>query len=172
MRESLPPEELAASRERPSPASFPLPGRERHCALILLNSSPAPLAELTAETATSSESTASRQEVELPIDSSHEPPAVQEFRRLHREIPAEVKRAMQAYHLHNYSVHIAPIRDDYYAVRYFEYLGDDLVLDMASLERDPDYRRWSERCEACQLTMLPLSTEQWWAPLEEIGHVD
>ena len=141
---------------------------ERHCELILLNASPAP----TVDTSTGSSEGTDTVHRSPVVGLGGEPPRVLEYRRLHREIPAAVVQALGNYHIHNYSVHIARIQDEYYAVRYFEYRGRDFTLDMAGLDRDADYRPWRDQCEACQVTMLPLRAEQWWAPLQEIGHVD
>lgn len=169
------PEERTAA-----PVAAVAPVQERHCELILLDPSPTPLAEVAAETATSETATGESthgpvalvSHIESPATAGQEPPRVKEFRRLHREIPAAVVQALRTYHFGNYSVHIAQVRDDYYAVRYFEYGGSDFALDMASLEHDPDYRQWRDQWEACQMTLLPLRDNQWWAPLHEIGHVE
>ena len=172
LRPPLPPASTeTVSHEQPRPAQLPV--QERHCELILLNPSPTPTVEASADVASPVSSSAA-----LPLsaagttDPSQEPPGVKEFRRLHREIPPAVVRAIRDNHFRNYSVHIAQIRDDYYAVRYFEYVGQDFAVDMASLEHDPDYRQWRNQWEACQVTLLPLSDNQWWAPLKEIGHID
>jgi len=100
------------------------------------------------------------------------PEAVQKYKRLYDEIPAEVIKAMATHNVRNYSVHIGLVSGDYYAVRYFEYSGSNPEVDLTLLARDPAYRKWEEACSACQVVLLPVSNAPLGPSMEEIFHKD
>ncbi len=145
---------------------------ERHCELILLNPGSGTPSKTTEAKKTDDEFLTKLHQYERDHEPAKVQPGVEQFKRLHHPIPDAVKQAMHKHNICNYTVYLALVRDEYYAVRNYEYSGTDYQADMAGLERDPDYRQWRDAWEACQVTMLPLSANQWWAPMQEIGHVD
>ncbi len=100
------------------------------------------------------------------------PDRVEEFRRLHEKIPKRVQQAMQANGIRNYSVFLCGTRDQVYAIRYYDFVGVEHSSDMAELDRDPDYKKWRNACEECEVTLMPFKSGEWWAPSREIAHLD
>lgn len=95
-----------------------------------------------------------------------------EFIRLQREMPAAVKAAIREHHLQNYSVFVCRTQEDIYAIRYYDYVGQNHMEDLSSLARVPEYTEWRNACEECEVTLLKPSGGGWWAPSEEILHLD
>ena len=100
------------------------------------------------------------------------PDREREFRKLHEEIPEAVKKAIHEHGIRNYSVFVVTTSDQFYAVRYYDYIGNEHVGDMAALEHDLDFREWRNACEECEVTLLPLKSGKWWAPGKEVLHLD
>lgn len=136
---------------------------KRYCSICLLNSS----LEESGEAKDGEDGKKSRSAV-----LSRLPPAVAKFKTLHDEIPPAVVKAMAQHNLRNYSVHVGVGSGDYYAVRYFEYAGSDVDVDLTLLAREPSYREWEEACEACQVGLLPVSAKPLGPFMEEIFHND
>jgi len=136
---------------------------KRYCSIYLLNSS----LDESGEAKNGEDGKKSRSAV-----LSRLPPAVAKYKALHDEIPPAVVKAMAEHNLRNYSVHVGVGGGDYYAVRYFEYAGSDVEVDLTLLVREPAYREWEEACEACQVGLLPVSAKPLGPFLEEILHKD
>jgi len=100
------------------------------------------------------------------------PDRVEEFQKLHQKIPQGVRDAIHQKNLRNYSVFICSTREQVYAIRYYEYVGQSHAADIAELERHPDYKAWRNAWEECQVTLMPLSSGNWWAPSKEICHLE
>ncbi|MCS7304946.1 MAG: L-rhamnose mutarotase [Thermoguttaceae bacterium] len=100
------------------------------------------------------------------------PDRVEEFQKLHQKIPQGVRDAIRQKNIRNYSVFICSTKDQVYAIRYYEYVGEEYAADMAELERHPDYKTWRNAWEECQVTLMPLSSGNWWAPSKEICHLE
>jgi len=105
------------------------------------------------------------------------PDKVEDYLQLHKQVPVAVKKALREHHVRNYSIYLKMVEsneldDQNYAVRYYEYVGSSHEVDMTMLARDPDFRQWRDACEACQLSLLPPSSGEWWAPMGEIFHND
>jgi len=102
------------------------------------------------------------------------PDKEEEFRQLHQKIPGPVKEAIRESGIRNYSVFVysTPDQFQFYAIRYYEYVGDEHEGDMAALARDPDFKAWRNACEECEVTLLPLKSGKWWSPGKEVLHLD
>jgi L-rhamnose mutarotase len=100
------------------------------------------------------------------------PEEVLKYRRLHRDMPAEVREAMAAHNVRNYSVFVGYVEPDYYAVRYFEYVGTSYVVDMRALDRDGAYRAWRRECEAYEVALIAPSASPWEAVMDQIFHAE
>ena len=137
----------SAAPVRPGPAATagpfdPSAIRQRYCSIILLN-----------------------------------PDKVQEYVNLHSDVPRDVQEALRAHSIRNYSIYLkgstgTDFDSQFYVVRYYEYVGSNHEVDMTILARNSDYQQWQHACEACQVSMLPLSSGRWWAPMEELFHKD
>jgi L-rhamnose mutarotase len=106
-------------------------------------------------------------ELELKI-----PSAVIHYRRLHRKMPLEVREALAAHNVRNYSVYVGYAEPEYYGVRYYEYVGLNYVLDMAELDRDEAYRTWRADCERYEVPLIGAAVNPWEAAMDEVFHAE
>ena len=91
-----------------------------------------------------------------------------EYRRLHAAVWPDVLEALRRANVTNYSI----FRRDGLLFSYMEYRGSDLVGDMASIANDPATRQWWDVVMPLQRTMRSSPDEDWWAPMEEVFHLD
>jgi L-rhamnose mutarotase len=91
-----------------------------------------------------------------------------EYRRLHAEVWSEVLAVLKQAQVSNYSIFLR----DGYLFSYLEYTGDDFAADMDTVASDPVTRRWWALTAPCQLRLESAGEEEWWAPAEEVFHLD
>ena len=97
------------------------------------------------------------------------PEKVGEYKELHTNIWPEVAALTKAFHILNYSIYLREFPDGkLYLFSSLEYDGVDFEADMTEMETNPTVQEWQQRCAACQ---IPL-TDDGWAPLEEVFHID
>ncbi|MBB5801819.1 L-rhamnose mutarotase [Saccharothrix ecbatanensis] len=91
----------------------------------------------------------------------------QEYLRLHAAVWPEVEAALTRANVRNYTIFI---HDDL-LFAYFEYVGDDLEADLASIAADPTTQRWWTHTDPCQrrLTDGPGGP---WTEMTEVWHLD
>ena len=91
-----------------------------------------------------------------------------EYRALHAEVWPGVLAALNAAHVHNYSIFLR----DGVLFSYLEYTGSDYATDMAAIAADPTTRRWWQLTDPCQRPVESAAEGEWWAPAEEVFHLD
>ena len=91
-----------------------------------------------------------------------------EYRRLHRAAWPEVLAALKRAHVRNYSIFLR----DGLLFSYLEYDGADYAADMAAIAADEATRRWWQLTDPCQQPVESAAPGEWWAPAEEVFHVD
>lgn len=91
-----------------------------------------------------------------------------EYRRLHRQVWPEVLAQIARSNIRNYSIWLR----DGVLFSYFEYHGPDFEADMAAMAKDLDTKRWWELTAPCQEPVMTASAGEWWAPMEEVFHID
>ena len=94
----------------------------------------------------------------------HEEP----YRHLHNAVWPEVLAALKRAHVQNYSIFLR----DGLLFSYLEYTGEDYAADMAAIGEDEATRRWWELTDPCQQPVDSAAEGQWWAPAEELFHLD
>lgn len=97
------------------------------------------------------------------------PEKVEEYKRLHADTSPGVRDLLNKYHIHNFSIFLIKIKDEYYEFGYYEYVGDDYEGDMARLAAEPRNKQWLAMCDPMQ---IPLDGYESWAHMEEIYHND
>jgi L-rhamnose mutarotase len=55
---------------------------------------------------------------------------------------------------------------------YLEYTGQDYEADMAAIATDEAAQRWWQLTDPCQQPLDSAADGQWWAPAEEVFHLD
>jgi len=91
---------------------------------------------------------------------------VEEYKKLHAEVWADVTKAIAKSNIKNYSIYLK----DEILFAYFEYHGNQFEKDMAEMAVNPIIQKWWDVCKPC---MLPIETRyegEWWANMEEIFH--
>ncbi|MFU8780095.1 MAG: L-rhamnose mutarotase [Kiritimatiellia bacterium] len=95
------------------------------------------------------------------------PECVEEYRRLHAASSPGVRDLLTKYHLHNFSIFLHQIGEDWFEFGYYEYTGNDFKADMAALAAEPRNQAWLEVCDPMQ---LPLEGAQVWTEMECVYH--
>jgi L-rhamnose mutarotase len=90
------------------------------------------------------------------------------YRELHAAVWPEVVSQLRAAHITNYSIFLR----DGLLFSYLEYRGDDYVADLARIAQDPATWRWWQLTDPCQQPLDGASPDEWWAPAEEVFHLD
>jgi L-rhamnose mutarotase len=90
------------------------------------------------------------------------------YRDLHAHAWPGVLDTLRAAHVTNYSIFLR----DGLLFSYLEYTGDDYDADMARVAADEATRRWWQLTDPCQQPLDTAADGQWWAPAEEVFHLD
>lgn len=91
-----------------------------------------------------------------------------EYRALHADAWPGVLNTLRAAHVTNYSIFLR----DGLLFSYLEYTGDDYAADMARIAEDEMTRRWWQLTDPCQQPLSTAAPGEWWAPAEEVFHLD
>ncbi|SDO84545.1 L-rhamnose mutarotase [Actinacidiphila guanduensis] len=91
-----------------------------------------------------------------------------EYRRLHADAWPGVLAALKRAHIGNYSIFLR----DGLLFSYLEYGGTDYAADTAAIAEDPVTRDWWALTDPCQQPLESAAEGEWWAPAEEVFHLD
>lgn len=91
-----------------------------------------------------------------------------EYRRLHAKPWPEVLATLRAANITNYSIFLR----DGLLFSYLEYTGDDYAADAARIAADARTQRWWALTDPCQQRLGSATDGEWWAPAEEVFHLD
>lgn len=101
------------------------------------------------------------------------PDKIDEYKRLHTAAWPGVLRMIKACHIRNYSIYLRKLPDGrHYLFSYFEYVGDDFAGDLAKMAADPETQRWWAVCKPCHEPLPDRASDEWWAGMEEVFHLD
>ena len=152
---------------------------ERHCDVLCLNTEAGtltPLEQLQESLGKESLDKLAKAAKDKMLDVSAKketlPEPVERFMLLNKNVPAQVMEAMKNSNVRNLSVFLVKVDASYYAVRTFEYIGQNFELDWLDLIRNPDYVEWNNACEECQIPVTGKSGDggliQWSISGDEI----
>lgn len=96
------------------------------------------------------------------------PGKLEEYKTLHANPWPEVNQKLKEVNIRNYSIYYR----DGYLFSYFEYTGVDFDADMARMAADSMTREWWKLTDPCQLPVETADEGEWWAPMEEVYHLD
>lgn len=91
-----------------------------------------------------------------------------EYRELHAAVWPTVLAMLKQIHVSNYSIFLR----DGVLFSYLEYSGDDWAADSALMAADPETQRWWSFTDPCQQPVETAAEGEWWAPAEEVFHLD
>jgi L-rhamnose mutarotase len=91
-----------------------------------------------------------------------------EYRALHETVWPGVLAALRGAGVTNYSIFLR----DGLLFSYLEFTGDDYEAAMATLAADEVTREWWTLTDPCQQPVESAPPGVWWAPAEELFHLD
>lgn len=90
------------------------------------------------------------------------------YRQLHDAAWPEVLATLKRANVQNFSIFLR----DGLLFSYLEYAGEDYAADMAAVAADEATRRWWQLTDPCQQPFESAAEGEWWAPAEELFHLD
>jgi L-rhamnose mutarotase len=91
-----------------------------------------------------------------------------EYRLLHANVWPGVLATLRRVGVRNYSI----FQRDGLLFSYLEYTGDDWTAAQAEIAADPETQRWWQLTDPMQEPLMTAAEGEWWAPAEEIFHLD
>jgi L-rhamnose mutarotase len=93
---------------------------------------------------------------------------IEAYERIHAAVWPEVLAMIHACNIRNYSI----FRHGNLLFAYFEYIGDDLQVDMAKMAADPKTREWWTHTDPMQEPLPTSEPGEWWTRMKEVFHID
>ena len=90
------------------------------------------------------------------------------YRELHANPWPGVDSMLKVCNIRNYSIYYR----DGYLFSYLEYTGNNWETDMARLAEEPIIQEWWKLTDSCQEPVETALEGEWWAPMEELYHLD
>ena len=91
-----------------------------------------------------------------------------EYRRLHADVWLSVLDTLRRVGVRNYSIFLR----DGLLFSYLEYTGNDWAAAQAEIAADPETQRWWQLTDPMQEPLTTAAEGEWWAPAEEVFHLD
>lgn len=98
------------------------------------------------------------------------PETMARYLEIHEAVWPEVLATIARCNLKNYSIFLREPENLLFA--YFEYHGTDYAADQAKMAADPKTQEWWAITEPQQQPLGTVAQGQWWAPAQEVFHVD
>jgi len=96
------------------------------------------------------------------------PDGAQEYIRHHKNVWPGVLSMIMTCNIQNYSIFLK----DNYLFAYFEYTGTDFDADMIKMAADLETQCWWDVVKPLMDPLESRSSEEFWANMEEIFHLD
>lgn len=98
---------------------------------------------------------------------------LEEYKRLHAAVWPDVLKMIHQCHIQNYSIYLHKLPDgQHYLFSYFEYTGNNFDADMAKMAADPVTQKWWAVCKPCQQPLDDRASNEWWAHMTEVFHLN
>jgi L-rhamnose mutarotase len=99
------------------------------------------------------------------------PEKIEQYKKLHASPWPAVQKRISDCNIHNYSIYLQKIEDQFYLFSYFEYTGQDFDADMKKMAADTATQRWWRETDPCQMPLKEaLAKHQMWTSMEEVFH--
>jgi len=99
-----------------------------------------------------------------------DPDRIAEYKRVHADVWPGVLERLRKSNITNYSIFLRQPENLMFS--YWEYTGDDFETDNAAIAADPTTRDWWKICGPMQEPLATRAEGEWWAPMEEVFHLD
>lgn len=96
------------------------------------------------------------------------PQSIEEYKAYHTAVWPEVLGTISACNIRNYSIYLR----DGFLFAYYEYHGTDHQADMEKMAADAKTQEWWSIMMPMQQRLETAAPGEWWAPMEEVFHVD
>lgn len=96
------------------------------------------------------------------------PEKLAEYKALHADPWPGIDRMIKACNIRNFSIYYR----DGYLFSYFEYTGTDYEGDMRKMAQDSLTQAWWKLTDPCQIPVESAPEGVWWAPMEEVYHLN
>lgn len=96
------------------------------------------------------------------------PEGIEEYVRLHQKVWPEIKGMISVCHLRNYSIYLK----DNLLFAYFEYDGVDFESDMRLMAGHTETQQWWALVKPLMEPLETAGTDEFWAEMVEIFHLD
>ncbi len=93
------------------------------------------------------------------------PDKVEQYKALHADSNPGVRDLLTKYHMHNFSIFLQKIGEEYYEFGYYEYTGNNFKEDMAKLDAEPRNKGWLQVTDPLQ---IPLEGAAGWTTMERV----
>ena len=101
------------------------------------------------------------------------PEKIEQYKKLHASPWPAVQERISACNIHNYSIYLQKIENQYFLFSYFEYTGSDFDADMKKMAADSMTQKWWKETDPCQIPLKEaLAKHQIWSSMEEVFHQD
>ena len=98
------------------------------------------------------------------------PEKTAEYRALHAAPWPEMNAELAEANIRNYSIFLKEPENMLFG--YWEYVGDDLATDMASLGGLDVTKHWLALTDPCQEPLASNRAGEWWSFMESVFHLD
>lgn len=99
------------------------------------------------------------------------PEMIAQYKKLHASPWPEVQKRISECNIHNYSIYLQKIENQYFLFSYFEYTGSNFDADMKKMAADSMTQKWWKETDPCQLPLKEaLEKHQIWTSMEEVFH--
>ncbi|AOW11416.1 hypothetical protein EM308_14285 [Flavobacterium gilvum] len=101
------------------------------------------------------------------------PDKIEYYKKLHAKVWPGVLNKLKDCNIHNYSIYIQKIGDQYFLFSYFDYTGNDFDKDMKKMAADSITQRWWKETDPTQIPLPEAaSKKQVWTNMEEVFHTN
>lgn len=95
------------------------------------------------------------------------------YKELHAKAWPGVLKKISECNIHNYSIYLQKVEEQYFLFSYFEYTGKDFVGDMQKMAADTLTQRWWKETAPCQQPLPEAAAKgETWTNMEEVFHAD
>ena len=98
------------------------------------------------------------------------PEAIAEYKRIHAAVWPKVLEQIKRSNISNYTIFLREPENLLFG--YFEYHGSDYAADMARMAADPVTQGWWAVTMPMQSPLETRAEGEWWAPMEDVFHLD
>lgn len=98
------------------------------------------------------------------------PEWIAEYKRLHTEVWPDFLKLLSDHGITNYTIFLREPENLLFG--YWEYVGADFAADMTIMAGHPCTAEWNALCMPFQQPLASIGPGEWWAPMQDVFHLD